>query len=53
MLKDRDRVFTNLFGQGDWRLAGALERGVWDGTKGMIDLGRDGIVQVIKNSELR
>ena len=53
MLKDRDRVFTNLFGQSDWRLAGALERGVWDGTKGMIDLGRDGIVQVIKDSELR
>ncbi|MEE8534812.1 MAG: NADH-quinone oxidoreductase subunit F, partial [Kiloniellales bacterium] len=43
MLKDRDRVFTNLYCQGDWRLAGALRRGVWDGTKGMIALGRDEI----------
>ena len=32
MLADRDRVFTNLYGQGDWRLAGARSRGVWDGT---------------------
>ncbi len=53
MLHDRDRVFTNLFGQGDWRLAGALKRGVWDGTKGLLALGRDDIIQQIKESELR
>ncbi|MEE9210253.1 MAG: NADH-quinone oxidoreductase subunit F, partial [Kiloniellales bacterium] len=53
MLHDKDRVFTNLYGQDDWRLAGALRRGVWDGTKGMIALGRDGIIQEIKDSELR
>jgi len=23
MLADKDRIFTNLYGQGDWRLAGA------------------------------
>ena len=40
MLSDRNRIFTNLYGQDDWRLVGALRRGVWDGTKGMIALGR-------------
>ena len=52
-LHDRDRVFTNLYGQGDWRLAGAQQRGVWDGTKKLLELGRDQIVQMIKDSELR
>jgi len=53
MLHDRDRVFTNLYGVHDWRLAGAQQRGVWDGTKGLLELGRDEIVQMIKDSELR
>ena len=53
MLHDRDRVFTNLYGQGDWRLEGALKRGVWDGTKGLIGLGRDEIIQRMKDSQLR
>jgi len=53
MLKDQDRVFTNLYGQDDWRLAGALRRGVWDKTKDQIALGRDGIIDLVKESELR
>ncbi len=53
MLHDKDRVFTNLYGQDDWRLAGALRRGVWDGTKGQLALGRNEIVERIKDSELR
>jgi len=53
MLSDKNRIFTNLYGQDDWRLDGALRRGVWDGTKGMIALGRDEILQRIKDSELR
>ncbi|HEX9771296.1 MAG TPA: NADH-quinone oxidoreductase subunit NuoF [Kiloniellales bacterium] len=53
MLKDRDRIFTNLFGQDDWRLAGAHRRGVWDKTKDLIALGRDTIVDLVKESELR
>jgi NADH-quinone oxidoreductase subunit F len=53
MLKDQDRVFTNLYGQDDWRLAGARRRGVWDKTEGLIALGRDGIVDLVKESELR
>jgi len=53
MLKDQDRIFTNLYGQDDWRLAGALRRGVWDKTKDQIALGRDGIIDLVKESELR
>jgi NADH-quinone oxidoreductase subunit F len=53
MLADQDRVFTNLYGQGDWRLAAARGRGAWDGTKELIHKGRDWIVQEIKDSGLR
>jgi NADH-quinone oxidoreductase subunit F len=53
MLKDQDRVFTNLYGQDDWRLAGARRRGVWDKTKDLIALGRDGVIDLVKESELR
>jgi NADH-quinone oxidoreductase subunit F len=53
MLADQDRIFTNLYGQGDWRLASARSRGAWDGTKELIHKGRDWIVQEIKDSGLR
>src|SRR5271155_3898132 len=53
MLADRDRIFTNLYGEGDWHLAGARSRGAWDGTKELIHKGRDWIVQEIKDSGLR
>jgi NADH-quinone oxidoreductase subunit F len=53
MLADRDRIFTNLYGQDDWRLAGARGRGDWDGTKELIHKGRDWIVNEIKESGLR
>ncbi|MDH3594707.1 MAG: NADH-quinone oxidoreductase subunit NuoF [Rhodospirillales bacterium] len=53
MLQDQDRIFTNLYGQDDWRLDGARRRGVWDGTKKVLDLGRDEIINQIKASELR
>jgi NADH-quinone oxidoreductase subunit F len=53
MLADKDRVFTNLYGQGDWHIAGAKIRGAWDGTKEIILKGRDWIVQEIKDSGLR
>ncbi len=33
MLRDEDRIFTNLYGQHDWRLAGARSRGDWSNTK--------------------
>ncbi len=53
MLKDQDRIFTNLYGTDDWGLAGARRRGDWDGTKGFLDKGRDWIVEEIKESGLR
>ena len=53
MLQDKDRIFTNLYGQHDWRLAGARQRGVWMGTGDMLSLGRDTLVQKIKDSDLR
>ena len=53
MLKDEDRIFSNLYGMHDRTLAGAKARGHWDRTADLVALGRDGIVQVIKDSGLR
>jgi len=53
-LKDQDRIFTNLYGQGDsWRLKYALKRGDWHKTKDILTMGRDWIVNEIKVSGLR
>ncbi len=53
MLQDKDRIFTNLYGQDDWGLAGARRRGIWDDTKSLLALGREQIVETIKESGLR
>jgi NADH-quinone oxidoreductase subunit F len=53
MLRDEDRIFQNLYGELDWRLAGARARGDWDGTAALIAKGRDWIVNEVKNSGLR
>ena len=53
MLRDEDRIFTNLYGTQDWRLAGARARGDWDGTKAILEKGPDAIVDEIKASGLR
>ena len=53
MLSDKDRVYTNLYGVHDWRLAGARARGDWDGTKDILARGRDAIVDEVKASGLR
>lgn len=52
-LKDQDRIFTNLYGDGDWGIEGALQRGDWHRTKDMLSLGRDWILDEIKASGLR
>ena len=36
MLKDQDRIFTNLYGMHDRTLQGARKRGHWDGTAGIL-----------------
>jgi NADH-quinone oxidoreductase subunit F len=53
MLADKDRIFTNLYGFGDRGLAGARARGQWDNTKALLELGRDKIIQEVKDSGLR
>ena len=53
MLKDSDRVFTNLYGFHDWGLKAARARGAWDGTRAMIERGHDAIIEEVKASGLR
>ena len=53
MLKDEDRIFTNLYGQESWQLASARKRGDWDQTKDFIAKGRDWIIDQVKESGLR
>ena len=53
MLQDKDRIFTNLYGEHDWRLAGARSRGDWDGTKELMAMGQEWIIDEMKASGLR
>lgn len=39
-LSDENRIFTNLYGDGDWRLEGALKRGDWYKTKDIVQMVR-------------
>lgn len=52
-LKDSDRIFTNLYNDGDFRLEGAKKRGDWHRTKDIILKGQDWILDEIKKSWLR
>jgi NADH-quinone oxidoreductase subunit F len=53
MLQDKDRIFTNLYGLHDWGLEGARARGSWDGTKAILEKGRDWIIDEMKKSGLK
>ena len=53
MLADQDRIFTNLYGTGDWGLEGAKARGAWQDTATFIERGRDWITNEVKGSGLR
>ena len=53
MLKNSDRIFTNLYGFHDWRLKAARARGAWDGTKAMIERGHEAVIEEVKASGLR
>jgi NADH-quinone oxidoreductase subunit F len=53
MLKDSDRIFTNLYGLHDWTLKGARARGDWDNTKALLDKGQEAIIEEVKASGLR
>ena len=53
MLKEKDKIFTNLFGDETYTLKGAQKRGDWNNTKSLIKKGHDWIIDEMKKSELR
>jgi NADH-quinone oxidoreductase subunit F len=53
VLADKDRIFTNLYGFQDWGLKAAQARGDWDGTKKLMAMGQDAIIEEVKLSGLR
>jgi NADH-quinone oxidoreductase subunit F len=54
MLKDEDRIFTNLYGWFDWGLEGARKRGDWSCTKQILTtMSPEQIVDAVKASGLR
>ena len=53
MLKDQDRIFTNIYGHHDAFLSGSKSRGDWDNTKKILGKGREWIIENIKESGLR
>uniref|UniRef100_Q1M169 NADH dehydrogenase [ubiquinone] flavoprotein 1, mitochondrial n=1 Tax=Euplotes sp. BB-2004 TaxID=291624 RepID=Q1M169_9SPIT len=52
-LQDQDRIFTNLYRDGDPFIDGALKRGDWHKTKDIVLNGDDWIIDQIKASGLR
>ena len=53
MLREENRIFHNIHGFEDLSLAGARSRGDWDGTKELIQKGREWMIEEVKNSGLR
>ena len=53
MLKEKDKIFKNLYGQDDWSLKGAYKRDIWSNTKEIIKKGSSFIIDEIKKSDLR
>ena len=53
MLQDKDRIFQNLYNDGDSGINGAIKRNDWSNTKDLISKGRDWIIDEVKLSELR
>ena len=53
MLKAKDKIFTNLFGDQSYSLREARSRGYWDQTSDFIKKGSDWIIDEVKKSELR
>jgi len=52
MLDDKDRNLQEPLRPPRWGLEGARRRGAWDGTKSIIDKGRDWIISEMKASGL-
>ena len=50
-LQDKDRIFTNVYGFQPWSLASAKKRGDWDGTKALLTLGPDAILEALATDQ--
>src|SRR5437588_8779472 len=53
MLQDKDRIYNNLCVLHEWDLDGARSRGSWEGTKAILEKGRDWIINEVKASGQR
>ena len=53
MLKEKDKIFKNIYGYDDWGIEGSRIRGIWSNTKDLIAKGSDYIIEEIKKSDLR
>lgn len=53
MLKAKDRIFTNLYGEEPSTLSYAKKRGDWDGTKKILSKEPDTVIEHVKQSGLR
>ena len=53
MLQDKDRIFTNLYGDSGRDIKSAKARGDWKDTKEIIAKGKDWVINEVKISELR
>ncbi|MDG7052506.1 MAG: NADH-quinone oxidoreductase subunit NuoF [Wolbachia endosymbiont of Alcedoecus sp.] len=53
MVKEQDKIFTNLSGKGTPLLKDAKKRGNWQKTKELLDLGSEKIIDEVKKSGLR
>ena len=52
MLKDKDRIFQNLYNDSDCSIESSKKRGDWLNTKEIISKGKEWIINEIKSSEL-
>jgi NADH-quinone oxidoreductase subunit F len=53
LLQDKDRVFQNLYGFQSFSLEAARKRGDWEGTKELIEKGKEAMIEEVKASGLR
>ncbi len=53
MLKNKDKIFSNIYGFEKWSLSAAMRRGDWVGTKEIMSKDSDQIIEKIKSSGLR
>ena len=53
MLKNEDKIFTNIYGANSAEISAAIRRGNWDSTKTLLSKGKDWIIEELKASGLR